>query len=417
MNKIESLVYSFVKKNQRLKNVMRNIYQSFFDLLPRKSEFFADVYDYKENYFFGFHDVSPFSSDNSKVLANHLLFDLRMPKQNDSIEVGFFSFDGSSLGDYHKISESYAWNYHKGCRLQWLNDKQVIFNTFDNGLCSKIIDIDSLEENEIRYPIDSVSHNGNYATSFSYERLQKFMPGYGYDYDDCGFCNENAPKDTGLFLIDLKKNERQMLLSLNQLSVDIDPQFEKQHYVTHSEFSRDGRFVSCLHRYITDDIENRWTRLVVFNLETRKYFFLPTQGMVSHYVWNSKNQIIAYCRIDGIDRHVVFNIPDVDDYKIVAQNALNSDGHQSVIDDNMFVTDTYPDKYRMNSIFKVDILNDTVKQICNVYSPKTFQTKNSYKHIACDLHPRCSSEGRYVCFDSPRTGKRAVYVMKMPDNC
>lgn len=139
--------------------------------------------------------------------------------------------------------------------------------------------------------------------------------------------------------------------------------------------------------------------------------------MVSHYVWNSINQIIAYCRIDGIDRHVVFNIPDVDDYKIVAQNAINSDGHQSVIDDNMFVTDTYPDKYRMNSIVKVDILNDTVKQICTVYSPKTFQTKNTYKHIACDLHPRCSSDGRYVCFDSPRTGKRAVYVMKMPDNC
>lgn len=413
MNRIESFVYSFVKKNQRLKNVIRNIYQTFYDLLPRKKDFFASNYSYKEGYFFGFHDITPFSNDNSKILANHLDFDLRMPVPTDKIDVGYFTFDGSSLGDFIKISDSYAWNYHKGCRLQWLNDTQIVFNTFYNGLCCKIIDIYTSKEVIICYPIDSVSPDGKYATNFSYERLQKFMPGYGYDYEDDGYSELNAPNETGIFIVDLCKNERQLLLSLNELASDVDPTFEKKHYVTHSEFSRDGRFVSFLHRYISDDIENRWTRLVIYDLETKQHYALPTQGMVSHYVWNSKNQIVAYCRVNGLDRHVVFNVPNIDDYTIVAKNILNSDGHQSIVDDSCFVTDTYPDKYRMNSIYLVNILDDSVKQICKVYSPKEFQTKTSFKHIACDLHPRCSSDGKFICFDSPRTGKRGLYIMSI----
>lgn len=104
---------------------------------------------------------------------------------------------------------------------------------------------------------------------------------------------------------------------------------------------------------------------------------------------------------------------DIENYKIIAGDKLNSDGHQSFITDSSFVTDTYPDKYRMAKIYKADIDTQKVELLVSVYSPKKFQTKDFKCHIACDLHPRVSPSGKYVCFDSPRTGKRGLYVMPL----
>ena len=80
MNKVEEIIYHLLYRNPKLKIAVRNIYQGCYDLLPRKNEFFASVYSYKEGFFFGFHDVDAFSSDETKVLALEEYFDGRMPE-------------------------------------------------------------------------------------------------------------------------------------------------------------------------------------------------------------------------------------------------------------------------------------------------------------------------------------------------
>lgn len=420
MNRIEKNIYDILKSKPWLKYLVRNIYQSAFDLLPQKKEFSVNNIDSCENYFFGFHDITPFSSDSSRLLANHLTIDsLRMPNKQEKLEIGFFKFDSGSLGNFNKVSESFAWNYHKGCRLQWIKDSTLIFNTsINNKLISKTIDIHSLEEKCIDFPIDTVSKNGKWGTSFSYERLQVLMPGYGYEYPDEGYLRENVPTKTGLFLIDLDKNTRNLLVSLYDLASQINDNsykiFDYRHYVTHTEFSPDNKFISFLHRWIGNDIRERKTRLVIYDLVNRKISVAPTEGMVSHYVWNNKNQIIAYCSIENIDCHVLFNVPNLKNYKKIIPQKINSDGHQSFINNTEFVTDTYPDKYRMAKLYKVNIDNEKVELLASLLSPKKFQTKNFQKHIACDLHPRVSPNGQYVSFDAVRNNKRSFCVMKLP---
>lgn len=185
------------------------------------------------------------------------------------------------------------------------------------------------------------------------------------------------------------------------------------HYITHSSFSSDGRYIACLHRFVQlSDLDARTTRLVIYDTKSKQHFALPTEGMVSHYAWNKENKIVAYCHHKDKDGHVIFNIVDGKCVKAtpIAQDKLNSDGHQSWVNSEDFITDTYPDKYRMAKLYYV---SDTkVECLAYVYSPKTFQTKSMYNHIACDLHPRVSRDGKYVCFDSPRTGIRALYIMK-----
>lgn len=416
MNALEKIVYNIVCKSPKVKLFVRNMYQTLFDLFPPQKEFFKGEIQYKENYFFGFHDVNPFSCDGSKVLANASAFDLRMPFKEDGLNLGYFPFRDGKMGDFVKIDTTYAWNFHKGCRLQWLTTHELIYNySLNKKLVSKILNIDTHKSRIIDFPIDAVNQCAGLATSFSYERLEKCMPGYGYLITDDSYLDDNKPTSTGLFLIDLKKNETKLLLPIRVLYNDL-ADVDKQnyfHFVTHSAFSTDGQYISVMHRWVEFSSMKRKSRLLIYNLHENKYFYLNTSGMISHYVWNDKHEIIAYCSFEGKNSHVLFNIDEFGTAHRVAYPTINSDGHQSFINSKNFVTDTYPDKYRMSYLKRVDINNNKVINIAKCYSPKQFQGTTKSGNIDCDLHPRVSPDTNYVCFDSPRTGKRGLYIMKL----
>lgn len=420
MNKLETLVYNSVRNNPALKQLVRNIYQSAFDLLPKKHDYFINRPEYREGFFFGFHDVSPLSDDERKLLAMHNSFDLRMPQPVDALEIGYFDFNKGHIGQWHKLGGSFAWNYHKGCRLQWLDGQSLIYNTaIDGSLCSLIVNADTAEKRVVNFPIDSVfvSPDKRIAATFSYERLERCMPGYGYHYKDEGYIDDAAPMETGLFLVDLDSGEKQLLLNLNEIAIKVTGKIEDEylHFVTHSEFSKDGRYISFLYRRIPKDGDfmKRRSVMCVYDLTERQLIVLPTQESGSHYVWNDRNQIVASVNLNGKNCHALFSPENIHLAQMIDPDHLNSDGHQSFISDSEFVTDTYPDKWRMAKLYRTNIETGDSKLIASIYSPKKFQTKDFHCHIACDLHPRVIGNGKYVCFDSPRTGKRGLYVMKL----
>lgn len=420
MNKVETLVYGLVKRHPGIKKLVKTLYQGVFDMLPRKAEYFSGEYDFKEGYFFGFHDVSPLSNDETKCLANKVPFEGRMPKKGESMEVGYFDINKGKFGEFHKLGDTYSWNYHKGCRLQWIDKETVIYNNADGDkLCCVIQNVKTGETVKHKYPIDAVYNNGTeqFATSFCYERLNRCMPGYGYAVGD-GDTHEPAPADDGLYLINLNNDETQQIISLKELSEKVSKEGRPDytHFVTHTEFSLDGRYVAFLYRVVPNgqegkDMHKTW--ILVYDLKEHNLITLTTQESGSHYVWNHRNEIIASCVIDGKSCHVMYNINNPENYKIIAGDTVNSDGHQSFITDEVFITDTYPDRRRMTKLYKVDVNTSSAIKIADIYSPKEYQTKNVKCHIACDMHPRVSPSRKYVCFDSPRTGIRSLYIMNL----
>ena len=238
------------------------------------------------------------------------------------------------------------------------------------------------------------------------------MPGYGYAIgDDETFADEFCPANTGLYLVDLQKNERKLLLSLKQLA-DLqheEDMADKYHFVTHTEFSPDGQYIAFLHRWYKGTFQR--TRLVVYDLQTSTIHISPTSGMVSHYVWNARNGIVAYCRMEDIDSHVYFDSPTMREWKRCGYPKLNSDGHHHFIDDDTFVVDTYPDKYRHMKLWKVNIKTDEVALLADVKSMKQYVNPDDYHNWKCDLHPRVSQDGKQVSFDSTHTGKRSLCIM------
>ena len=411
MNKLEAFVYKRVKNNYIIKNLLRNIYQGMYDLMPNYESKFESEPIVLEGYFFGFHDVTPFSEGSSKILSNHLLIPLRMPSEEDALEVGYFY--GINFSIWHKIGETHAWNYHKGARLQWVNQNEVIYNdSVQRRLVSKILNIYTGDVKNIDFPIDTVSYGGQFATSFSYGRLQYNMPGYGYVIGDEAYLNEDAPSETGLFLVDLENNTRTLLLSLNEISEFLheDSMEGKMHFVTHTEFSFDNRYIAFLHRWYKGTSRN--TRLIVFDRVTKQMMASPTTGMVSHYAWNHQNGIVAYCRVENVDSHVYFSGPDMKEWKRCGYPKLNSDGHHHFIDDDWFLVDTYPDKWRHVKLYKVNRKTDEVILLADAKSPKKFVSPSEHKHWKCDLHPRCSADGKWISFDSVHTGVRSLCIIK-----
>ena len=418
MNKLEEFVYHKVKNNPALKQFIRNAYQGCYDIFPRPKDYFSSNVDYREGYYFGFHDVSPLNGDDTKCLAHKLAVDLRMPKANEGEGIGYFDIENGKLGDFHKLDDTYAWNYHKGCRLQWLDKNRIIFNTAIGGkICSKSINIITKTEKIYDWPIDAINSNGTLATAFSYERLERCMPGYGYPYSDDSYLDKDISEETGLYIVDLINNTRKLVVPLTELAPLAGEKYTRGylHFVTHTEFSKDNRYIAFLYRCIPrdDDYMKRHTMMVVYDIKEDRLILLPTQESGSHYVWNNRNQLVASVVLNGKSCHAIFDVNNLDNVQIIAGEKLNSDGHQSFVTDDLFVTDTYPDSRRMAKIYMVDTNEHKVTPIVKVYSPKKFQTKDFKCHIACDLHPRVSTSGHYICFDSPRTGKRGIYIMKI----
>lgn len=420
MNRLEEIVYHALYSHPKIKLAVRNVYQGIFDLMPRKKDFFGGDYDIKEGFFFGFHDVTPFSQDETKIIVGKVPFDLRMPKAGEGMEVGYLDFKNGKMGEFHQMATTYAWNWHKGCRLQWLNEKEIIFNNAENGkIISTILNVETNESRNLPYPIDTEynTDSESIATTFSYERLQVCMPGYGYPYSDEAYMDEKAPKETGLFLMDLKSGERTLIVPISTLVEKYGKENAEKyyHYVTHTEFSKDGRYISFLYRRMEEggDINKRITMMVVYDRKTKELILLPTQVSGSHYVWNNKNQIIASCIIDGKSCHALYDMTNVEHYKIIAPSILNQDGHQTFVNDDVFITDTYPDKWRQSQLYLANVQEGSVKKLLSINSPKKFQCKTVYNYIDCDLHPRVSPSGKYVCCDTVLTGNRGLLIMKI----
>lgn len=420
MNKLERLVYDLLKSNPKAKKQVRNIYQGIFDLLPQRKGFTVNPISLKEGYFFGFHELQPFSKKNDKVLTNKIPYaEIRMPGAEDYLKVGYLNFNGKNLDNFVELGETNAWNFHKGCRLQWFNEDKIIFNcTKGCRMVSKIVDIHTKEEKIIPYPIDTLSPNGKYATSFSYQRLEEHMPGYGYIHEDKdAFIPKKAPSDTGLYLINIETKERELIADLKSLAErtkNEEASSKSDHYVTHSEFSHDSKYISFFHRWTGEYKGKRYTELMIYNLETQELFRAPTiDHLTSHYDWNKQHEIIAYCNYNNKDAHVLLKIDELENSHHVAHPQLNSDGHQSFIDNKSFITDTYPDKWRMAKLYSVDIIEDKAQLLASIHSSKKFQSNPGQGHIACDLHPIVSKDGKYVCFDTVKTGKRALAVMAL----
>jgi len=411
MNKIEKIIYNTVKKNVALKRVLRKIYQSIFLIIPAKKYQCKYAFFYKEGYFFGFHDKTPWNNDGQKILAHKYKEISTLPNQNDEIEVGYFT--DNTLSHFHCIDRTLSWNWQQGSMLQWIGQSnKIVFNTWiENQNKAKIIDLDTSSFYFLPQAINAVSLDGKYAIGIDYERLNIGMFGYGYA-NSAKLENilEEIPKNLGFNLLDIKTGKTKIFKSIYQINQQLKEQkiINAYLFVTHFIFSNDNsRFLFLLRGYQKG--KRLISRLITCQVETGEMYLLPTGNMVSHITWVNSNKILAYCS-DKNEKDGYYLFDDLSQNSLlIGEKNYNFDGHPQFNSfKNSFVSDSYPNRRRLQELSIFNLTSNKKDIIAKFYSPMKY-----IEEFRCDLHPRWDRNGKFISVDTTFSGKRSLAIINL----
>lgn len=415
MNRVEKLIYDLVKDNPRLKSRIVKAYQAVCAIVPQRSLVSTYPVSVRDGYFYGFHDKTPFSADNSRLLAHRSLIGDVHVCAGDTAEVGFF--EGHGWSDFRALGTTSAWDWQLGSMLQWRgkSSEQIAFNDIVAGrIGARIVTTSGKSLAALPFPVVHVSPDGLLASTYCFRRVGRAMPGYGvrFDRDDGVPMHAFSCEDSAAFrVMRLEDGAEVFSVGLEQVSrIDPHPSMEGAfHYFHHSLFSPSGRRLFFLHRWV-DRNERRWTRMFGCDADGGNLHLFPTHEMVSHIGWIDDDNVLAYARTsEHGDGYYIFPWHQKR-YTRVAQRFFNSDGHpmKSPVGD-YFVTDSYPDRFRNQGLWLYSWRRDEAIKLARINLPRRFA-----EDLQVDLHPRFDRSGTTICFDSGHTSTRSLCTIGVP---
>lgn len=173
-------------------------------------------------HWFGYYDKWQVDPSGRYALGNQVELFFRSPQPNDVLKVGLIDLEGGDA--WREMGESRAWGWQQGCMLQWIpgSSEEVMWNDVgaDGQFVCRIFSIRTKERRELPRAIYTLSPDGSYGLSVDFGRLQYFRPGYGYAVAKgvAAEEHERAPEDNGIFRVDLRTGESELILSLAQIA-------------------------------------------------------------------------------------------------------------------------------------------------------------------------------------------------------
>ncbi|RJF37995.1 glycosyl transferase [Pseudoalteromonas gelatinilytica] len=362
-----------------------------------------------EETFFGYYDKSPINR-NGLVLFYSTNSPTNKAPNLEPVTINVYCTETCEIIFSIKTR---AYNWQQGSRVHWVSDDEFIFNDYDShsdSYYSRLFSVSKkLEIMSYSFPIQD-TYQKDYFLSINYERLMSLRPDYGYRnkkiLSKCDLYNAN---DDGIWKIDFKTNEANILISIDELCKKFPNKLfaNALHKINHVMISPNGENFIFMHRYLING--QRFDRLFVCDKCGGNIKLLADNGMVSHCFWKGNNTIFGYLRgKGGKDGYWIIDIDNLEftPFKNTLLETLG-DGHPHVFGD-YFITDTYPNKARMQKLLLGNFRTGNVEVIGEFFHGFSYSGESR-----CDLHPRFSIDGKYVFFDSVFTGKRNLYKMEV----
>jgi WD40-like Beta Propeller Repeat len=351
--------------------------------------------------FFGYYDKSPWSPSMQQLIVHRL--------RAESAEI--LVLDRASHA-CRTVGMSNTWNHQQGCMAQWLPwsaGRSLIFNDSQNGsLVSRIVTTDG-EQTLVPLPIQAVHPTAPGALSINYRRLARLRPEYGYAINVKNFAPDQPLDRDGIWYVDLRTGDSWLLFSLAALS-ESDPHPEMQqseHKINHAMYSPAGTRFIFLHRWMGR--RGGFSRLYVAGEAGTGLRLLLEGRVVSHCTWLDEEHVLVWGRApEAGDRYYLIDVT-TGERSVVAHGSLDiyGDGHPSFSPDRRWlVTDSYPDRARQRHLLLYYCETGQVVEIARFFAPWRFDGASR-----CDLHPRWSPDGGWICVDSVHTGTRMTYLL------
>lgn len=411
MGKFEQSINGFLQRYPQIKQGVKRVYQlGMYAISPKlKCEGSLTCVSPKDEqeYFFGYYDKCPWDISGRYILCNRVKNAYTKPDSDE--EADLLLIDTQENYQVRKIGQTHSWNVQQGCMLQWLGpdySRKVIYNDYrDGNYCAVILDILTGRERCLPRPVYSVSPCGKFALTLDFSRLHRLRPGYGYCNQPEQMADQACPDLPCIWREDLQTGECIPLYTYKDFA-RLQPRKEMdgaEHKVNHLMISPNGERFMVLHRWFVGG--RKYTRLVTGSCTGGELYNLLDDDFVSHCFWKDDQQIITFAEKKGIGRGYFLLRDCTKEFKHLWPS-LVGDGHPSYGPDGRVVTDTYPDRRRVASVY---VLDDTLEEsapIAKVFAP--FRYDND---VRCDLHPRWNRDGSKVCIDSVFEGKRGLYVI------
>jgi hypothetical protein len=365
------------------------------------------------HHFFGYYDIQTWDSTGKYVLALESAFDDRFPTAEDTVTIGMVEWESRA---FHPLTETRAWNLQQGCMLHWLPtapDRKIVYTDREGGrFVSIVMDVFTGEKRVLPRPIAGLANNGRKAFSLNYARMRQCRRVVGYAGVDDANIDVPHPADDGLFLLDLKSGESELIVSFAQ-AYELSPMEDirdRSMWFNHTTVNTDDTrltWAACYKPAAGPRAGKRTSAFFMANLDGSGLTCLTPYFHVSHHDWLDPDRILVWSDIDG--QGARFNLLNVvtREYEVIARDEITGDGHCSFTQDGKwFLMDTYPDEERMQTLRLWNIEEERLVVLAR-FCAATYATGD----VRCDLHPRWDRHDRWISFDSVHEGTRQVYVL------
>jgi hypothetical protein len=249
-------------------------------------------------------------------------FQDRMPTAQDAADVVLVDTKGDNK--ITMLDQCRAWNPQQGTMFYWNPGKpetQLIFNDRDlktNRVFAVLYDISQLKRlKEYRYddtPFANggVAQNGSYFLGINYGRMARLRPVTGYPGAFDWNPSAPAPKDDGVFIVEIDSGKKRLLVSFSQLADAIAqhrPDVVGKHlFINHTLWNRDG---NRIYFYVRADFEKPGSVDVPCTIwPDGSHLTVHKQFIGGHPEWEFGSRMIGSVK----DRQVIY---DVDKKEIV----------------------------------------------------------------------------------------------------
>lgn len=365
-------------------------------------------------HWFGYYDKLQFDPTQRFVLGMQVGFEHRSPEPEDLITVGMVDLQDGDR--WIELGQTRAWCWQQGCMLQWRpgSASEVLWNDreADRFVC-RILDVATGERNTVPWPIYTVSPDGRWGLSVSFSRIGEMYEGYGYAGPPDPDRDRLAPEGSGVWLVDLTTGEGALVLSIAevaQLPYPHDHILRHKHYMNHLLFSPDGARFEVLHRWCGEGIPSFDTRMITARPDGSDLHIVDDSGKTSHFIWRDPQHILAWSwhQSHG-DAFYLFEDGHVPNRaEVVGLEQMPVNGHVSYLPDRDWIlNDTYPHgDPPTQTVYLYHVPTDRRFDLAHFANPPEYRGE-----WRCDLHPRCSRDGKLVTVDAPSEAGRQLYLL------
>ncbi|MFN4146951.1 MAG: hypothetical protein ACK4GN_14090 [Runella sp.] len=384
-------------------------------------------------HWFGYYDKFQTDPTDRYVLGMRVAFEGRSPTAQDEVVVGMIdTFDHNRWTD---LGTSRAWGWQQGCMLQFIPQSlhEVIWNDTENGrYVSRIVNIKTGKKRTLPKPIYALSPDGKWGIGTEFNRIQNLRPGYGYAGIEDPYLDIKAPKEIGLYKIDLKTGQNHLLFSIHDIasiplesSTIVQPSsvLDNFHWFNHLLVNNDGTRFTFLHRWRAKLEErqtmartNFVTRMFTADADGQNLYCIDPSGFTSHFIWKDPHTICAFTQ----PHNQPYGFYLLEDFTgkttPIGHTKIPANGHQTYLPvgngTDWILNDNYASPQNRNQTpYLYRVPTNRRIELGDFPAPAEY-----FGEWRSDLHPKSNRNGTKVIFDSTHEQKgRQMYMIDIAE--